>query len=184
MSIFKSIFSALIRPLQLFAMTLVLCILSACATPDTQRFQTDPNKPQTLETIRTIYSNRTMLTQSAHGTQIEYHDESGVSHLWYPGNSRGVPAKWNVRLDKDGHDICWKYPVLSYNPLTRRVGGLWECTPDRSYFPSLVQIIEGDPFGLDTGRIPYPLGRGKFSAEDLAKQVGIPLSDIRILHQN
>jgi hypothetical protein len=184
MNLLQSTSESLTRPLRLISMTLMLCILSACATPDTQRFQTDPTKAQTSETIRTIYANRTMLTQSFHGTQIEYLDESGISHLWYPGNFRGVPARWEARLDNVGHDICWKYPSSSYNPLTGLSGGSWECTPDRSYYPRLVQIIEGDPFGLHSGRVPFRLGGGKFSAEELAAQASIPARNVRVLYNN
>jgi hypothetical protein len=172
------------RSRQFLTSIFLVGLLSACSTPDTQRFQTDPSQPQTAETTRTIYADRTFLTHGPHGTQIEYHDKSGISHLWYPGNSSGVPARWKVEMESNGHDICWKYPSRSYNPLTQKLGGSWGCSPDRFYFPKVVQIIGGDPFRLHTGRIPFRLPRGKFLAEELAKQAGVSNGQLKIIYDN
>ncbi|MFK7762904.1 MAG: hypothetical protein AB8B62_06550 [Roseobacter sp.] len=110
-----------------------------------------------------------------HGTQIEYHNRNGVSHLWYPGNASGVPARWRVKVyDAGGHAICWRYPNSSYNPVTNLQGGSEECTTDTFYFPSVVQILDGDHFKLDTGKVPFRLPKGQFAAEELALRAGLP----------
>jgi hypothetical protein len=151
--------------------------LAACATPDTVR--ADPDAPRTEASVRTIYADRTMIPYDVfHGTQIEYHRADGRSFLWYPGNARAVPANWRVQLDRNGHDICWQYPSRSYNPITGQTGGRWECDSDRSYFRGLSQIVVGDPFGLATGAVPFRLPKGRFDAETLAQNAGVPASRI------
>lgn len=166
----------------------VLLVLAGCSPGfDLSTLQADPSAPDSAEASRSIYAGRTFITQDPfHGTQIEYHGPNGKSALWYPGNSRTVPANWKIRFDgpERGHDVCWQYPSRSYNPVTGQSGGRFECTPDWLYFPGVVQIVQGDPFELASGRVPFPLPKGEYTAEELAKAAGIPDSRIRTVYRD
>ena len=162
--------------------------ITACAPNyDLTSLSPNPEATDTAETARSIYSDRTLFTySSAHGTQITYLRPDGVSLLWYPGNFRAVPAQWKVEFDGPGrgHDICWKYPTRSYNPVTREFGGQFRCTPDRFFFPRVEQILQGDPSNLSSGRLPFVLPKARLSAEELAEQAKIPQSKIRTVFRD
>ncbi len=149
----------------------VFALLSACTSgPNPQSLQTDPNAPPSVEAARTIFANRTMITHGIHGTQIEYHRPDGRSFLWYPGNAVSVPAKWEVRpyLGRKSHEICWQYPSRSKNGITGlSSGGRWQCTPSQYFFSSVKEVLEGDPFNLASGRVPYRLQRDRLTARQL-----------------
>jgi len=146
--------------------------LVACAPRfDPQSLQVDPDATPTLETVRTVFADRTMITQSLHGTQIEYHRPDGRSFLWYPGNRSVVPANWKLGEYPFGqYEICWQYPSSSRNGLTGlSAGGRFQCTPDRYYFDDVTEILRGDPFTLASGRVPVRIqDRGDYSAAQLA----------------
>ncbi len=159
----------------------VLFVASCGLSIDTSHFQEDPTE-DSLNAALSVYSDRTFLTYDRfHGTQIEYHDPNGRAFLWYPGNFRAVPSNWKVKFDGPGkgHDICWQYPTNSYNPVTKQSAlGKFQCSPDWAYFPGVVQIVRGDPFDLSSGRVPFRLSKGNFTAEILALKAGISRKEI------
>ncbi|MEP6067586.1 MAG: hypothetical protein ABJ246_17225 [Paracoccaceae bacterium] len=162
------------RSMTISALALCALGLSACFGPSPQSLQFDPTAPPTLESARTIFSNRTFITHSLHGTQIEYHKPNGRSFLWYPGNLGVVPANWEVRSHLgSSHEICWQYPTSSRNGITGVSSkGRWQCSPSISFYSSVEEVLEGDPFNLASGRVPYRLPRGSFSAQQLTQKAG------------
>jgi hypothetical protein len=100
----------------------------------------------------------------SHGIQVEYFDPNGSAHLWYPGNSRGVESQWKVdppRSERGATMMCFRYPESSYNLVTKRRGGDWECRPNVVFASSMVGLVAGDPFNLVSGKVPAVLPKGK-----------------------
>ena len=89
-----------------------------------------------------------------HGQQIEYLAADGTTWLWYPGNTKIVPGDWKVEQG----DICFRYGRNTYNPVTRRRGGDWDCAPLKLYQQSIVKSVKGDLFGLmGRKKVPFDL---------------------------
>jgi len=158
--------------------------LSGCLGPDPWTLHPDPETEHTVEAARALFADRTRITQdSFHGTQIEYHAPDGRAYLWYPGNSGVVPSLWKVSgYAFTAHEICWLYPTYSNNPVTGQSGGNWECNPSSTYNGSLSQLIEGDPFNLASGKVPFRLPKGKFTAQELLNQWGKDPSNLKIIY--
>lgn len=85
-----------------------------------------------------------------HGLQIEYFSPQGKAYLWYPGNTRVVVGDWK----DEGRKICFRYQSNSSNPVTGQTGGEWECQGKISAQSDLVSSVDGDAFGLTSGRLP------------------------------
>ena len=58
-----------------------------------------------------------------HGFQISYYADDDQSWLWYPGNQRSLPEEWKV----EDRQICYRHPDGTYNPVTREIGGHFQC---------------------------------------------------------
>jgi hypothetical protein len=109
------------------------------------------------------YADKTiMFYDQSHGTQIAYFGSNAVEALWYPGNTRVVFGGW--RVSPDEKSICFKYQTNSYNPVTKRRGGTWECSPVKLHSQRIVQELDGDVFGLASGQVPFSLGADKLSS--------------------
>lgn len=169
--------------LQKYAALAVVALLSGCVGT-TQEVSHSPAPEASLSSMRAMVFDRTVLTHGPHGTQVEYHAPSGRAHLWYPGNRRGVPSNWKVVEDGSGFGICWRYPVTSRNGITGEAGGQFECTPMKSYLPGIVEILEGDPFNLNGGGVPFPLPRGLKRAAELAATAGIDPDSLKYTYGN
>ena len=124
-----------------------------------------PNYPQ---------PNTTYLSFSrAHGFQVNYLAAQGKAWLWYPGNLRGVPEEYK-RDEVSGQDvICWRHPPNSYNPVTHTKGGSFACQNLMLSQRTIVAALTGDPFSLQTGRVPYPLKRCTAPAQFLFDRINI-----------
>lgn len=111
-------------------------------------------------------------TSPGHGTQVEYFDPSGLAFLWYPGNSRPVPSRWNLqrRNGSERYDICFRYPSNSYNPITNTRGGQLECRDLVEFARSVKETHKGDPFNLKSGRLPHKLSWASTTFEELKKE--------------
>lgn len=125
--------------------------------------------------------------EAQHGTQIEYYAENGRLYLWYPGNRRIVQGAWKVEKTKscgpgaDGFyacktlntpSVCYKYPSNSYNPVTQRAGGHFECETFKSHRATLQERVDGDIFGLSKSkRVPFRLGRAVTSFNDITAKI-------------
>lgn len=85
-----------------------------------------------------------------HGLQVEYFSPDGKVFLWYPGNTKSVAGEWTT----EGNDLCFRYQSNSYNPVTGQNGGKWECTSKNRGKMGLVSKVDGDAFGLKSGKVP------------------------------
>ncbi len=83
-----------------------------------------------------------------HGFQIEAFDGSAVA-LWYPGNNIAVLGEWRPG-SKEGV-TCFKYSTPSRNPVSGQ-SAKWQC----SNRTRIYGYLEGDPFNLLDGTVPYP----------------------------
>lgn len=158
--------------------------LAGCDAPGSAP-ETDSASTMAVNTPLTdLVSDKTVLTFGPHGTQVEYHAPNGQAFLWYPGNTAVVSADWKIQLDNRPENICWKYQTRSYNPLTGQPGGTWGCNNAPSYKNDIAQILDGDPFDLASGRVPYRMGKGAYDAEDLARKANLPPNSLSTLYRN
>lgn len=121
---------------------------------------------------RATYAGRTgIYFGGGHGIQVEYYSPAGGAYLWYPGNRRVVAGEWQYRK---GGTICFRYGPRTYNPVTRKRGGRWECSQASQQARFMRYACKGDPFGLGRqgGRLPYVLPRGKFALAGLRAKCG------------
>lgn len=88
-----------------------------------------------------------------HGFQVAYLADNGREYLWYPRNARVVAADWKL----EGDNICYRYSSNTYNPVTKKKGGEFECRLAKIGSYSVVAELDGDPFDLATGNVPYRL---------------------------
>jgi len=112
-----------------------------------------------IEDIKYSFEGNTALfSEKSHGTQIEYFAPDGRVYLWYPGNTRVVRGSWKVQKEpKKVAEICFMYPESSYNPVTKQRGGKWECNFHVVLSSDIKAVATGDPFDIETGRVPFPL---------------------------
>jgi hypothetical protein len=116
---------------------------------------------------------------SGHGTQVTYMHPNGAVFLWYPGNTVVLPGKWQIvpsgsRPQSEGQyaDICFQYGSNTYNPVTGRPGGKWECRPAHTLEHSTVDRTDGDVFGLATRTaVPFRLTRERTTIAELRKHL-------------
>lgn len=137
------------------------CCLVACGTPTQdvssaleeieQREIAIPNYPQVGRSYLSF--------DHAHGFQVTYLGENGVSWLWYPGNDAAVPARFAQKTVGGIGAMCWRYPSNSFNPVTRTTGGVERCSATSILRKRTVSELKGDPFGLSHGKVPYRLSK-------------------------
>lgn len=132
-------------------------------------------------TLRSFLAGKTYrIFGSRHGNQVEYFHQNGRAYLWYPGNRSAVPSLWTVREREDVRpgpgklEICFLYGPRSYNPVTRRSGGQWECERAIFMMSKIIEIVPGDIFGLASGSIPSTLP--KTPERSLAQLAGRPVA--------
>lgn len=134
-------------------------LLSACLSPE-ERAQDQKvlSLQQTPEILKSTLADGTVVSRDPnsfieeHGTKVEYHAADGRSFLWYPGNRSVVVGQWDVRADQNGRILlCYKYGNNTYNPVTQRRGGQWNCS--RSDL-QVSELLIGNPFGLKAGPVP------------------------------
>ncbi|MGB1234616.1 MAG: hypothetical protein ACPG5U_02655 [Planktomarina sp.] len=172
--------------IRLFAIFIGLgLILPSCATvpkPEPYRpvfnaiaFEQAVEGIRTAADVRKLVSNRTMHSVSrGHGNQFEYLASNGRTFLWYPGNRRIVAGEWkadignvNTFINQDPFAepkveikprICFRYGANSYNPVTKTVGGRWECRHIAIWMKSTHDLRSGDPLNL-SNNLPYILAK-------------------------
>jgi hypothetical protein len=161
----------------IFTLTGLFSAFVTCA--DAQKLNGDANAqvttPLTEARARELLIGKTHMTFSGgHGTQVSYLRSDGVEFLWYPGNAVVVRGKWDIAkhaTEPRGYaDICFLYGTNTYNPVTRRVGGNWECRPAHLYVRSIIDRADGDVFGLaKRAAVPFELSRERTTINDLRK---------------
>ena len=139
----------------------------------------DPPLPASAESgLKALLAGVTAVHfDNHHGTQVEYLSPAGSAYLWYPGNRPIVAGEWEVRVG-DGSSaqtsICYRYGPSTYNPVTGRRGGNWECSlspPDRLRG---ARLYAGDPFGLSKNYlVPFILESSvRYTFDDLNAVLG------------
>lgn len=139
--------------------------------------------PDKLDQFRAGLSGKTIHAwNGGHGTQIEYLAGNGRAYLWYPGNESVVVASWSLR-NRDQKtigggsyqipEICYTYSKATYNPVTRKSGGNLECSSLSVFSIYIDEMAPGDPFGLASGKVPFPLDKRSTTLDALyAKKSG------------
>lgn len=129
--------------------------------------------------LRKRYSGATTLDYSEqHGTQVEYMAADGRAYLWYPGNSRVVVGQWKTQTARNGAgEICFRFGTNTYNPVTKTRGGYWNCRNGRGFIFLEEEYTTGDPFNLESGRIPYVMPKSrKMTFKSLARPLKISIT--------
>lgn len=139
-----------------FLCAALLCAPHALASEPATLPAPDANA-QSIEDAFKVFSGKTHLGyDGGHGNQIEYESADGTCFLWYPGNQVIVPCLWK----REGDQVCFKYGLDTYNPVTRERGGKFECTGILDWKAGTVASMEGDPFGLASKEgVPWNLER-------------------------
>lgn len=147
-----------IKPFML--LTLIVSQLGCTTSPEFQEKEAvDKAISQTAESARNYLADTTLGDWNRlHGTQIEYLAANGRAYLWYPGNRKPVSGEWETRNARLGAaEICFRYGTNTYNPVTRTSGGSWECQGVYQYTAWKFERVVGDPFHLESGRLPFVL---------------------------
>lgn len=155
-----------------------LMALAGCGARSYGMAMSAGNDPATLTRI---VSNATTTSRSGqHGTQVEYLSADGRSFLWYPGNRALVPGQWKVEGRGGSAQMCFRYTSDSFNPATGQIGGGWDCRFGGAYLVDQYEILDGDPFGLSDGKVPFVMPRDAWwTGADLAKRLGLSQDAIR-----
>ncbi|HKD27265.1 MAG TPA: DUF6438 domain-containing protein [Xanthobacteraceae bacterium] len=150
-------------------------LLARGANPNRRDVTTDAQITTSLSVAeaRKLLICKTHMTFSAgHGTQVSYLRSDGVEFLWYPGNAVVVRGNWDIvehTTDPPGYaDICFQYGANTYNPVTGKMGGNWECRPAHAFARSTVDRSDGDVFGLaKRDAVPFELSRERTTINNL-----------------
>ena len=108
--------------------------------------------------------------------QIEYHSPDGKAYLWHPGNSGIVLGQWDVRPESIIDEVvqCYRYDNTRSAP--HRVpfgepGDLATCISTarqkRGFW------YAGDPYNLESGRIPFVMMRAEGALDQVIERTGI-----------
>lgn len=126
-----------------------------CSSGAVNRRATITDYPQPAHTYLTFSSPKQAGFRSGHGFQVTHFNGDGQVWLWYPGNDRPLAGEWKLEGDK----ICFRYSSNSYNPVTKTRGGAFKCTSLRGIQTRVISQLQGDPFRLSSGAIPYVLDK-------------------------
>ena len=127
------------------------------------------------DALNAFLSNTTVRSyDQRHGTQLEFLMADGRTYLWYPGNKTLLSGYWQIKSTFDGPDMCFRYEEDTYNPVTQRRGGGWECGDASLYLLKVDEVVDGDPMRLSSGRLPFVLNKEQKSIGSLAERSGHP----------
>lgn len=104
------------------------------------------------------------------GTQLEFLANDGWSYLWYPGNRGVVRGQWTLHHWYDKYAVCFRYGAATLKPKTKDPRDSFDCTLLSDYAPTVTELVEGDPFNLASGQLPFVLVRDKTTIDDLLKR--------------
>jgi hypothetical protein len=108
-----------------------------------------------------LFRNQTVRSYTKqHGNQISYKDAQGNSYLWYPENKKILKGQWKIeRQNVGGQDmtvICYNYGQNTYNPVTKKRGGVFRCQPIWLSVATISEKAEGDIFNLSSrDKVPF-----------------------------
>lgn len=149
---------------RVLAFLLVVALLGGCVSSNNTR----SNLKQAIDEVKSRdirfpdypQAGKTYLSFShGHGFQVTYLAKNNQSFLWYPGNRDSVSAEYRQVFGAKKPLICWRYPTASFNPVTQSFGGQFKCTSLEMSQKTIVAALDGDPFGLQHGKVPHVLDR-------------------------
>ncbi len=128
---------------------------------------------------KALAGNTSVHYDSFHGTQVEYRQADGQVYLWYPTNTRSLAGQAKTQTTNGQTEICHRYKSAGINPATGVVGYAWECAPLSSNLRSITHMLQGDPFDLASGQIPFVLKkRKKMSLSALLSGANLSASEV------
>ncbi len=123
-----------------------------------------------------LFSDRTIMSADpCHNEQIEYYAPDGKAYLWYGTNKNVVVGEWEIVTERsdprwrtaiasgtqNGKPVpvyCQRYQSNTYNPVTKKTGGQWQCLAIFLTIQGKADSAAGDVFGLAQGQsVPGPL---------------------------
>ncbi len=113
----------------------------------------------------------------SHGSQISYVGPRGRwAFLWYPGNDVIVPSRWRLTSVAGQRGKCQHWPSGTYNPTGNPPGNV-ECTTETRWAGKIVEVANGDIFGLahEPGirrAVPFRLPREPLTFAQLRAMMG------------
>lgn len=123
--------------------------------------------------------NTSIHYDSFHGTQVEFRQADGQVYLWYPTNTRSLAGQAKTQTSNGQSEICHRYNSSGKNPATGVAGYAWECAPLSANLRSITHMLQGDPFDLASGKIPFVLRkRKKMSLSALLEEAGLTSADV------
>jgi hypothetical protein len=160
---------------------LVVTLSPFCAQAQTRDVHAVRQAPSALTESEAwkFFSCKTFMSfMPGHGTQISYRRPDGAIFLWYPGNTIVLSGRWKIvmratsSLPPVSTDICFLYETNTYNPVTKRPGGDWQCMPADLLARFTVERADGDIFGLAVRRaVPFILPSEKSTIADLRTRI-------------
>lgn len=177
--------SILVMPIRLSIA--LAAFLMGCAASDQPRdiserraewaaeIATYPPQTFTKDGLRAHYADTTTLDYSvSHGTQIAHLAADGTVYLWYPGNRAILRGEWKTEAPANGSafaQICFRYGANTFNPVTQRSGGTYDCVNADLYIIYEDEYAKGDPYALSTGRLPFVLDKDRrYTFADIDRQ--------------
>lgn len=137
---------------------------------------TAANIARDVDVFRSFIAGKTFRAfDPQHGNQVEFFARDGTVSLWYPGNSDLVPGRWIAEpLNINGPtQICFKYGLDSFNPVTERRRGNWECRDASAWLKDVKEIRNRDPLEISRA-LPFVLNaQPEQSTSDLARRAGL-----------
>jgi hypothetical protein len=133
--------------------------------------------PARALTLQSVAGKTHRTWSEGHGSQIEYVGPRGLwAFLWYPGNRVVVHSQWRRTTYAGLPGKCQIWPENTYNPTSNRPGNV-ECTTERAWQARIVEVANGDIFGLahDPRAVrptPFPLPSEPLTFAQIKQMVG------------
>lgn len=174
---FRKIMAIMKRSLPIVAMIGSVAALAGCGA---RAYGTSMSIGGDAGKLTQLVSGATAASRSSqHGSQVEYLAPDGRTFLWYPGNTRPLPGRWKVEQRSLGALICFAYPPSSFNPATGQSGGDWQCQDGGNYVVAQSEFLDGDPFELSSGKLPFITPKGKWlTPEEMMTLWGRPATGL------
>ncbi|MEP1613403.1 MAG: hypothetical protein ABJL72_15950 [Roseobacter sp.] len=166
-----------------FMVILLPLLLAACDPATLEVSKQRQSIAATPANLENVMSNATVISRDPnprvpqHGTQVEYHASDGAAYLWYPGNHRIVVGEWKIEAEQGSKPKkCYRYGTNTYNPVTKRRGGKWNCS---NPIGGHDDFLRGNVFGLKPGPVPFVTPKHReFYPEHFYQWFGKNSSDI------
>lgn len=175
----------------------IIAISAGCAGPEVKIGAAD--QAAVIDATTARLANKTSVSNSRqHGPQASYASPDGRVFLWYPGNDTILEGEWKIRASPDflrtrnpdgtsnitrrdrlqrgktygpAAEICYRYGENTFNPATKKKGGVWECVLASLHLSKPKKFADGDTLALARGGpVPYVTDRDVETYRNLVKQ--------------